>query len=396
MGLHFRSKAALAATILTASLGCLQPGIDPVFLTLLSAAHPVALTDHGWVVGATQSGMAIGSVIVWRAGGRLSSGIFLLAALVTLLASLATAWTGTVAILFAIRALYGLGMGMIYTRAMSAAAAWRPNGAYGAVFLIQLLLSTGIALLLPAISDVGGPAQALAVLAFAPLLALALILFADRADKPVTRPPRTATAEERRPVSASAWALAMASLLFICATMMVWSFTGALAVAAHISGDLIGQAVALGSLAGAATALCVMREKPVVPLPLTGLLSGLSLLAPIAATTAGDATLFVIAIVLLNIGSTAIIIRSSGVASARSADPLFRRLVACTHPGGMILGPVAGSILTTFLGDAGLLGGAIVTITAGCLALLLAACWNRPAISDDSGIAEPVQMKKAA
>lgn len=375
MRLH--GKAALFATILTASLGCLQPGIDPVFLTLLSSAHAVPPADHGWIVGATQTGMVIGSLIVWRAGGRIPLGLFILCAFATLLASLATARIGETAALLAIRSGYGLGMGMIYTRAMSAAAAWRPNGAYGAVFLIQLLLSTVVALLLPAIADTAGAARALSTLAIVPTLALGLLLFVGRSRSPLVPAAVADMVEQRHPISPSAWALATASLLFICATMMVWSFTGALAIAAHIQEDVVGEAVAMGSLAGAITALAVMREKALLPLSLTGLLAGISLLAPIPAAAAGSGSLFVAAIVLLNIGSTAIIIRCSGMASARSEDPLFRRLVACTHSGGMILGPVTGSILTSVFGDAGLLGGAIVTISAGCFALLLAALWDR-------------------
>jgi predicted MFS family arabinose efflux permease len=377
MGLSQRSKTALFATILIAALGCLQPGIDPVFLTLLSSAHPVAPANHGWIVGATQAGMALGSLIVWRVGARLSRAVFVLAALVTLIASLATAQVGETAALLAIRAGYGLAMGMIYTRAMSAAAAWRPNGAYGAVFLIQLLLSSVAALGLPPIADIMGARWALAALAIAPLLALLLILALADPEQPSPHQGESRHAEQRRPVDPPAWALATATLLFICATMMVWSFAGALAIAGEIDEDAVGQAVAAGSLAGALAALAVMREKPLVPLPLTGILAGLSLLSPIPAASSGDDGLFILSIVLLNIGSTAIIIRCSGMASTRSGDSLFRRLVACTHPLGMILGPAAGSLLTASLGEAGLLGGAVVAITAACLSLLFAALWQR-------------------
>jgi len=377
MGLSPRSKTTLFATILIAALACLQAGIDPVFLTLLSSAHPVAPADHGWIVGATQAGMAVGAVIVWRLGARLSRAVFTLAAIATFLSSLATAQIEETPALLAIRAGYGLAMGMIYTRAMSAAAAWRPNGAYGAVFLIQLLLSTLFALLLPPIADLVGPAPSLAMLAVVPFAALLLILATTGPEHSAARHGDARHLEQHQPVDAAAWALAAATLLFICATMMVWSFTGALAIAAHIDEDVIGQAVAVGSLAGAFTALGVMREKPLVPLPLTGALAGLSLLSPIPAASGGDGSLFILSIVLLNIGSTAIIIRCSGMASARSADPLFRRLVACTHPLGMILGPVAGSLLTASLGQGGLLSGAVVVIASGCLSLLLATLWQR-------------------
>ncbi|HEX7853423.1 MAG TPA: MFS transporter [Sphingobium sp.] len=367
--------------ILTAALACLQPGIDPVFLTLLSAAHGVHPADHGWIVGATQSGMALGSVIVLRFGSRLPSVAFPLSAVAALLASIATVRVEATALLLVLRGCYGLAMGVIYTHAMSRAALSRPHGAYGAVFLIQLLLSTLVALLLPRIAAAGSPALALATHSLVPLAALLMTLVSGRLGRGTGAAPLPTLDQhgKDRP-DAAAWALATASLLFICTTMMVWSFTGALASAAHFSGATIGSAVAVGSIAGAATALFVMREKIIVPLPLTGLLAGLSLLSPMVAIPTGAAPLFLLSIILLNIGSTAIIIRCSGAAAARSRDPQFQRVVAFTHSGGMILGPVTGSLLTHSFGAAGLEGGAMLALAAGCGALLLAAALRKRAI----------------
>jgi len=365
-------------TVLTAALGCLQPGIDPVFLTLLSTAHPVAPADHGWIVGATQTGMAVGSLIVWRLGALMSPAAFLLAALAAMTASLATAQLSATPALLAIRFCYGLAMGLIYIRAMSAAAVERPNGAYGAVFLVQLIISTLVALALPLAADAQSPRLALALLALVPLLAFALMLASGRMDGHRSPEPQASVLrEERHPVAPAAWALALASLAFSSATMMIWSFTGALALAAGIDEQVIGQSVAIGSIVGAITALCVMREKPLVPLVLTGTLSGFALLSPVAATASGRDDLFMLSVILLNIGSTAIIIRCSGMAAARSRDSLFQRLVACTHSFGMILGPVAGSLLTASFGATGLLAGAIATLLIGCTALLASALWDR-------------------
>jgi hypothetical protein len=83
------------------------------------------------------------------------------------------------------------------------------------------------------------------------------------------------------------WALAWANFWFICATMMVWSLSGALAVQAGHSEGLIGRAVAIGSLVGAATAIAVMRERLRVPLPVTACLVGAALLAPLFLTRPG-------------------------------------------------------------------------------------------------------------
>ncbi len=362
----------LLPAVALACLGVLQPGIDPVFLTLLSSAHGLSPDRHGWIVSASQCGMALGALVTWQYGRRLSGPIFPTAALVALLAALATAWTGDFALLLGLRCLFGLATGVLYTQAMSNAAAHRPHGAYGAVFLCQLGVATAVALLLPTIADTAGAAIALATLAIAPLCALAICVRYPQAVS--RREPATPARASGGPGHSDtrAWAAAGATLLFICATMMVWSFAGALAIDAGISEATIGQAVAVGSLAGAATAFFVMRERPAVPPALTGPLSGLSLICPILATRDGDPILFIVSIILLNIGSTAIIVRSSGLASAAGRDGLFRRFVACTHPLGMTLGPVAGSLASLAFGAGGLLYAAVTAILSACLLLAFA------------------------
>lgn len=361
-----RSIACMAA----AALAMLQPGIDPVFLTLLTAVTGLDPSDHGWIVGATQGGMAIGAIAIWRGGAHLPAGTPALAALIATVASLATPAVEEMGMLVAVRGLFGVGMGVAYTHAMSAAASHRPTGAYAAVFLIQLLLSTLVALLLPAIGDAAGPATALRLLALAPIGVLLLCAFMSTAVPTRAQPDE---AHDRTPAPPRAWALAAALFCFIAATMMIWSFSGALALAAGIDDNVIGEAVAIGSVIGALTAIALMRERSVIPLPLTGLLSGLCLLAPLALTRPGAPTLFILAIGLLNIGSTATIIRFSGLATTAGGDsPLFRRFVACVHSLGMIAGPVAGSMLSDGLGPQGLVDGALVALIAGCIALLIA------------------------
>lgn len=370
--LRTHDERLILPAIFLACIGCLQPGIDPVFLTLLSSAHEVAPEAHGWVVTLTQSGMALGAIIAWRWGHLLPRAIFAGAACLAIATALLTAQVADLPTLLALRAGYGATMGLVYTQAVSSAARNRPHGAYGAVFLCQLILATLIALGLPAIAQTFGPQAALRTLALPPLLALLLVLTRESSLGTARSEIAPRMEHGTSGASMSAWATAGASLLFICATMMVWTFSGAMAVKAGISEETIGQAVAIGSLAGAATALLVMRERLVVPPPLTGVLAGISLLAPIAAAQTAVALAFVIAIVLLNIGSTAIIVRTSGLASAASRDGLFRRFVACTHPLGMILGPLTGSLASAFFGQQGLLMAAITAIASGCILLLFA------------------------
>jgi len=369
---------AVVATILLAALGVLQPGIDPVFLTLLTLVHRVPPIDHGWFVAASQIGMAIGSLIIWRKGSEITAGQFAGLALGACVAAVATVEIQSVRALLLTRAGYGFFMGMLYAHAMSAASAHRPTNAYGAVFLVQLLLSTILALLLPSVAVLAGPRPALAALCLVPLTAFGLVVWRNRAAAQNGRrsydPPDSG---ERHPVPRPAWAMALATLLFIMATMMVWSFTGALAIAAHIDTGVIAEAVAIGSFAGAVTAAMVMRDRPLLSLPVTGLLAAPALLAPMAAAANGDGTLFVAAVILLNIGSTAIIIRSSGAAAAMSLDIVFRRLVVCTHSVGMIAGPVIASAAAYLMGGVGLPVAAVTAVVAGFVALLIGSYGSR-------------------
>jgi MFS family permease len=138
----------VGAASLAAALGCLQPGIDPIYLTVLSDARPVPLEAHGLVVGFTQAGSALGALTVWWLGPVLPRGSVLAAAVLAFLCSVATALAGSLATVLACRAGYGLAMGW------SMPPPWRPmprrpSKAYGAVYLTQLILSTLVSLALP-------------------------------------------------------------------------------------------------------------------------------------------------------------------------------------------------------------------------------------------------------
>lgn len=361
------------AVLLAASLGCLQPAIDPVFLTLLSEAGQVSLSSHGLIVGGTQAGAAAGGLLVWRYGERMPQSLFVAAAALACLAGLLTAATTAFAAILLLRCAYGAAMGMVFAHAMARCAARHPNTAYGGMFLLQLLLATLASLALPALALARGPHAALALLALAPALAFAALLVAGPLRAGETGSAHHTGSGSAAQVPPAGWALAAATFCSICATMLVWSFAGALAATAGIAESVIGEAVALGSLVGAATALAVMRERVLVPLPVTALLASMMLISPILLTSPGHDQAFVLSIILLNIGSTALIVRCSGLATATSRDSRFRTLVACTHSLGMIAGPLTGSILMATLGSQGLLAGVAVVLTVGFAAIAFAA-----------------------
>jgi len=360
--------------LLAAALGCLQPAINPMFLTLLSEAGNVPLSAHGVIVGVTQGGAALGALAVWHWRDRLPARAFAIAAAMACLISLLTAASTNFGVLLLLRCGYGTAMGMVFAHAMARSAARRPNSAYGGMFLLQLLLATLVSLALPAVTSIAGPHAALALLALVPGLASAVLLVTEPEEAAASNPALGhGAAPESALVPAAGWALAAATFCSICTTMLVWSFAGALATTAGIGDTVIGEAVALGSLVGAATALAVMRERVLVPLPLTMALAGLMVASPVLLTTPGHAQAFILSIVFLNVGSTAIVIRCSGLATATSHDTRFRTLVACTHSLGMIAGPVAGSVLMMTTGSPGILIGVALILTVGFGATFFAA-----------------------
>ncbi len=384
MQLHTTGIGPVLPAIVIAALGILQPGIDPVFLALLSQAHGLAPAFHGWIVSATQAGLAAGSLASLLTGARLPRACLPLAALVALATALATAWSGTFAVLIALRATFGIAMGVIYTQAMAHAARHLPNGAFAAVLLLQLILSMIVALGLPALAEQTDAHLALALLAAAPFLTLLILLLTpdplgqreelhDRISTahqgPVERPHARASLSGR-PIGL----IAAAIFFYVCATMIVWSLTGAMALAEGFGNATLGTAVSLGSLAGALTALAVFRERIVIPPQLTSLACGLALLAPMAAAPTGSPALFILAIAVFNVGTTAIVIRFSGFAAAASRSANSLRFVSCLQTLGMIAGPAIGSLVTMLAGSH---GPELAATTMIGLGMATFAAWHR-------------------
>jgi len=327
----------------------------------------VPVAAHGIIVSGTQTGVALGSLLVWRLGALLTRQAAVVAAMAALVCSIVTASVDDIIAALPVRCCYGLAMGIVYAYAMAAYAVRNPNRAFGAVFLIQLVLSTLVSVLLPEIGHAVGPDAALALMALAPATALgALLLMQDR------KGARDRTREAVDDVPAAGWWLAAATFWFICATMLIWSFSAGLATGVGIGDRTIGRAVAIGSISGALTALAVMREKLLVPLPVTGLLAALALISPILLTEPEADAAFVVSIILLNIGSTAIIIRCSGLAAETSSNTRFRTFVVCTHSLGLIAGPALGTLSTALLGPMGLLAGLLMALGAGLVSVICA------------------------
>lgn len=323
-----------------AALATVQPGIEPVFLVLLTSAVGLAPADYGWVVGAGQVGMAAGSILCWGGGALATRGVAMLAAAIALAASLALAELSDLAGIAALRAIFGLCVGVIYTRSTASAAGGKPDHAFGTIFFIQLLLCTAAAALLPVVAQATSDDWAIRALALCPA-AMLLLLASTARIAAVPKPPRAIEADAP-PVPAGA---AAALFLFICVTMMLWTYVGAIGSAMALDESEVGIAVAIGSLSGAVPAMIAsyaarQRSAAAIAIPCAA-----AMLTPLFALAADlGQPGFVGAMCLFNIGSTYALVRLSGLAIPRQARGRSRRLVASLHCLGMAAGPLFGAL----------------------------------------------------
>lgn len=370
-----------AVYVTVAALACLQPGIDPVFLSLMSDAHDIAASDHGFIVGAAQTGMALGALMVWQVRAIVTRSALIGFSLCAFLIALTASTSVPFPVLIAFRCAHGFALGVVYTGAMGTCSAIRPTGSYAFMLLLQLVLAAGAAMLLPAITAWCDSPTALTSMAIVPASIALLLLFADadsaiRTEEKSSSASRDKTSPDHLLPALVRWAPPIAVLFFVSSTMMVWSYTAAMASMASIDAATLGLAVSLGSAAGALTAFAVWRI-PAHGSAFRGAVpASLALVSPMMLTLPDRPGLFLISIILMNIGSTAVIIRASGLAAARAGNSASRRFVACTHPLGMICGPVAGSWLNLMLGTDGPPIGAVLTSGVACLALLITTRWT--------------------
>ncbi|PZN95916.1 MAG: MFS transporter [Alphaproteobacteria bacterium] len=347
---------------LVAAIALLQPGIDPIFLVLLSHHSGLAPADHGLIVGASQTGMAVGALL-FAAIPRLRGHSCRWAAVGATLAGLATVTVTGLAALVVVRALFGLCNGLLYASALSSATRRDPAQAMGIVLLTQLVLATIVALALPQIATHAGSGPALALLAGLSLAAAALAC-RDRCDSAASAPhPGGAAARDT--------GAAAAVFLFVAGSMMVWSYAGASAVVAGLSEATVGAAVALGSIAGGGASLLVAlgarrgwRALPLVP---AGSLAALAMLAPFAVPA--GAVGFIAGMVIFNLGATYAVARFS--AHAIATTPNSARIVPAVQTSAMVVGPLAAALAVHGGGVAALAGAAAAALGLAVLALAI-------------------------
>jgi hypothetical protein len=347
-----------------AALACLQPGIDPIFLVLLSHNSGLPIIDHGWIVGASQAGMALGAVLAWRGPLHSSRALALAAALGGLGASLVTVLLDDFAALLLVRLAFGLCCGFLYNLALAEATAKAPLHAFGTIFLFQLLLAAGVSTLLPYVSGGMGIGTAMVCLALVPA-SVCLLLPQEAGSRAIA----DAVAEEKAPGPPVPVAPIAVLAMFICMNMMVWSYVGALATEARLSEEVIGWGVALGSLSGAIPALLLAHVRARLPLLVAGGLSGIAILSPLLAPAALGAAGFMLVMCLFNIGAIYAVVRFSSLAVDRNPSPHNRRAVAATHSIAMIAGPLSGALATRAGGFLALEALAAAALLVALLAL---------------------------
>jgi hypothetical protein len=259
----------------------------------------------------------------------------------------------------------------LYASAASAAARHDPAHALGTIFLFQLLIASGVALVVPALGTAAGSGIALAALAVAALANVALAgAAADAGPRELPAEPAATTVP-----NAAFAATAAGVFLFVAASMMVWSYVGAEALGAGLGDRTIGLGVALGSLAGVAAAWLVAHRPALLPATVAALAAAIAMAAPLLPIAGAGS--FLAAMILFNLGATYAVPRFSALAIDRNGSATARRLIPALHSIAMIVGPVAAAVAVQTRGFAALAMLASATLLAAVLALLGAAALER-------------------
>ncbi|CAN5344935.1 hypothetical protein BH10PSE12_BH10PSE12_18410 [soil metagenome] len=350
--------------LVMAALACLQPGIEPVFLNLLTAHAGLAPLQHGWVAGSGQLGMALGALLCWSVPAMTGRSVALGAGAIGCAATIAMLDAFQLEWIMAARTIMGFSAGILFTRATSAATRANANHAFGMILLIQLLLATAVSLALPLVALQTSPAFAIGLMALCPA-AICLLLVAEREQgereqgeweqaNRITSYSDERVAIAHRPLAVSVAAI-LAMFLFIVTTMMIWSYAGALGANMGLDDSSIGLAVAIGSFSGVLPALAAARMTVRVAPALTGLACGMAMLTLLAvpALDMGRAG-FIGAMCFFNIGSTFAIIHFSALAVGSQAPAALRRCVAALHCTAMVVGPFAAGSAVELGGFPGL------------------------------------------
>jgi hypothetical protein len=362
-----------------AALACLQPGIEPVFLNLLTAHAGLPPVQHGWVAGGGQLGMALGALLCWSVPSTTTRVVALVATLTASAVGLLMVGAVEIEWIILIRAIMGFCSGLVFTRATGAATRANPNHAFGMILLIQLLLATAVSIILPLAATATTPAFAIGLTSLCPIAMFVLLAGEGTPvdDRSAARPLIPSTVGRRPPLVSVALVLAM--FLVVATTMMIWSYAGALGTFMGLGDQSVGLGVAVGSFSGVLPALAASRTSPRAPPALTGLICGLAMLTLLAipALRMGEAG-FITAMCLFNVGSTFAIIRFSALAVGQNAPAALRRCVAALHCAAMVAGPFAAGGAVNLAGFDGLDMLAVFALAIAVVALFLATPYGRP------------------
>lgn len=245
-------KTTLALTLIAAVAPALLM-MAPVVAGQLGAELQLGPAAIGSLFTAELGAMSLASLpaCYWlsRVNWRLAA---TLAALVFILANLASMLADSASTLIPLRILSGLGGGSLMILCMSTASMLpKPDRIYGFWVMGQLVLGALGLTLLPSLFAHYGLAVFFAVLAVLMLLCTPLIRYL-----PANKQQGTETKAEMTPrLSLPALVGLLAVLLFYISLNGVWTFLGALAESINIDAQVSGNVLAMASLLGIAGAL---------------------------------------------------------------------------------------------------------------------------------------------
>jgi len=360
------SESATIAAIIVAGASTVLIGEMPIFADMFVKYFNVSVGEAGWTLSAEFMGVGIGTALALFLLPRVSwSRLALVAALLSLVANLASPAATGATMLMVLRALSGLGAGLLYSTAIGVVSNARQLGrAFGGVVLAQSVFPVIYAAGLTWTAARVGLAPAIASIALWFALCAALS-FALRRTVPRIAGDAAADAAPVGSRNALPAVLSLVGLmLFMTSVFAYWSYATRLGIERGLDSDMVANSIPLGLIGGGVCAVLamVLGDRP-GRLPMAALACAMLIAGGIAAAHAGSIAMFEGGLTLFCGGW------SLGVAYFMSMTAFYGQhtTIARFIPGAQILSSFIGPALA-----AGLVGDGSSVAAAALAAQVLA------------------------
>lgn len=259
--LNYTRPSTVVSSVVIAGASTVIVGSMPLFASLFVEYFGFTLSQAGWVLAVESIGIGAGTALAFfllphMRGSRLALG----AALLAIVANLASPWASGVTTLTLLRFSSGLGAGLLYSTAIEAVSRARQLGrAFGGVVVAQSVIPVINAAALTWIERDVGLRSAIGSMAFwfALCVPLALVLrgsMPQRAAGPTpSRSAHRGIGGERRGLLSL-----LGLLLFLTSIFAFWSYAEQIGIERGLAAASMGHSITVALAAGAASAVIAM------------------------------------------------------------------------------------------------------------------------------------------